>query len=152
MLALTIHQPWAHLIAIGRKTIETRTWLTAHRGPLAIHASVQKPNPQLCRYFQIDPAQLQHGCVIAVGNIATSRRLTASDSTAACCGAADLCGMIFDRVIRLPDPVFCRGLQKLWHLPGEVLDQVRAQLAAADSQPIALASSPISHRTASALV
>jgi len=36
--ALTIRQPWASLIALGVKTIETRGWSTAYRGPLVIHA------------------------------------------------------------------------------------------------------------------
>lgn len=38
MKALTLWQPWAQLIALGHKTIETRSWSTKHRGPLAIHA------------------------------------------------------------------------------------------------------------------
>lgn len=32
-------QPWATLVAMGIKTIETRTWATDYRGPLFIHAS-----------------------------------------------------------------------------------------------------------------
>lgn len=40
MKALTLHQPWATLVAYGIKTIETRSWSTRHRGPLAIHAAV----------------------------------------------------------------------------------------------------------------
>lgn len=43
MKALTIHQPWASLIAAGVKTIETRSWSTRHRGPLAIHAGKARP-------------------------------------------------------------------------------------------------------------
>jgi activating signal cointegrator 1 len=38
MKALTLTQPYASLIAIGAKKIETRSWSTAYRGPLAIHA------------------------------------------------------------------------------------------------------------------
>ena len=38
MKALTLIQPWATLIAIGAKRIETRSWYTSYRGPLAIHA------------------------------------------------------------------------------------------------------------------
>lgn len=38
MKALTIRQPWASLIALGVKTIETRSWSTRYRGPIAIHA------------------------------------------------------------------------------------------------------------------
>lgn len=39
MKALTLTQPWATLIAIGAKRIETRSWGTSYRGPLAIHAA-----------------------------------------------------------------------------------------------------------------
>lgn len=38
MKAITIHQPWASLIAVGAKKIETRSWATNYRGPIAIHA------------------------------------------------------------------------------------------------------------------
>lgn len=38
MKAITLTQPWATLVAIGAKKIETRGWATAYRGPLAIHA------------------------------------------------------------------------------------------------------------------
>lgn len=36
---LSVRQPWAWLIGAGRKTVENRTWTTAHRGLLWIHAS-----------------------------------------------------------------------------------------------------------------
>lgn len=39
MKALSLTQPWASLVAIGAKRIETRSWPTSYRGPLAIHAS-----------------------------------------------------------------------------------------------------------------
>ena len=39
MKALTLTQPWATLVAIGAKKIETRSWSTRYRGPLAIHAA-----------------------------------------------------------------------------------------------------------------
>jgi len=41
--ALTLHQPWASLIAVGAKRIETRSWSTSYRGPLAIHAAARLP-------------------------------------------------------------------------------------------------------------
>lgn len=40
MKAITLTQPWASLVAIGAKRIETRSWATKYRGPLAIHAGV----------------------------------------------------------------------------------------------------------------
>lgn len=39
MKALTLTQPWATLIALGAKKIETRSWGTGYRGLLAIHAA-----------------------------------------------------------------------------------------------------------------
>lgn len=39
MKAITLTQPWATLVAIGAKRIETRSWATRYRGPLAIHAA-----------------------------------------------------------------------------------------------------------------
>jgi hypothetical protein len=37
--ALSLTQPWATLIAIGAKSIETRSWRAAYDGVLAIHAA-----------------------------------------------------------------------------------------------------------------
>ena len=39
MLALSLTQPWASLVAAGAKRIETRSWNTKIRGPIAIHAA-----------------------------------------------------------------------------------------------------------------
>lgn len=39
MKAITLTQPWASLVAAGAKTVETRSWTTNYRGPLAIHAA-----------------------------------------------------------------------------------------------------------------
>lgn len=38
MKTITLIQPWATLIALGEKQIETRSWPTKYRGQLAIHA------------------------------------------------------------------------------------------------------------------
>lgn len=40
---LTIRQPWATLIALGVKTIETRSYPTKYRGPVLIHAGAHRP-------------------------------------------------------------------------------------------------------------
>lgn len=42
MRAISLHQPWASLIARGLKTIETRRWPTKFRGDLLI-VSTKKP-------------------------------------------------------------------------------------------------------------
>jgi hypothetical protein len=38
-LVLSIAQPFAYLVCIGEKLVENRSWHTAHRGRLWIHAS-----------------------------------------------------------------------------------------------------------------
>jgi len=42
LTAITLHQPWASLIAKGCKQYETRDWPTSYRGSIAIHAG-RKP-------------------------------------------------------------------------------------------------------------
>lgn len=39
MKAISLAQPWAHLVVQGIKDIENRSWCTKHRGPILIHAS-----------------------------------------------------------------------------------------------------------------
>ena len=43
MKAITVQQPWATLITLGHKTIETRPFNFHYRGPLAIHSSLKLP-------------------------------------------------------------------------------------------------------------
>ena len=42
MKVLTLHQPYASLIASGLKTVETRGWSTKYRGSLAVHAAARR--------------------------------------------------------------------------------------------------------------
>ena len=50
MKALTLTQPWATLVALSAKKIETRSWSTQYRGPMAIHAAKGFPRQarELC--------------------------------------------------------------------------------------------------------
>lgn len=41
VVALSVRQPWAHLIVTGRKSVELRKWATGFRGVLWIHASTR---------------------------------------------------------------------------------------------------------------
>lgn len=49
MKCLSLLQPWATLVSIGAKKIETRSWNTHYRGPLAI--AVSKKLPPDAEYF-----------------------------------------------------------------------------------------------------
>ncbi len=72
MKALSVKQPWAYLLASGKKTIETRLWPTDYRGPLLI---VSSKTPK------IHPA----GYALAIAELVDCRPMTESDEPAACC-------------------------------------------------------------------
>lgn len=46
MKALSIRQPWAWLVATGRKDIENRTWQTKFRGRVYIHTGKKVDDPR----------------------------------------------------------------------------------------------------------
>lgn len=75
MKALTVCQPYAHLILQGRKTCENREWFTKFRGALYIHAGKSldwldtgDPDDGDSR-FAIPPGEMQFGAVIAIANL-----------------------------------------------------------------------------------
>jgi len=79
MKALTLTQPWATLVAIGAKRIETRSWRTDYRGPLAIHAAkgpdktgfvVTTPCYPILKNAGLEPLELPHGFVVATCELA----------------------------------------------------------------------------------
>ncbi len=71
-LALSLKQPWAALLAAGRKTIEVRRWATAQRGRILIHAArVSDPRTEAWRHVPpelTDVAKLTGG-IIGVGEL-----------------------------------------------------------------------------------
>ena len=64
MKALTIHAPWAPLIAIGEKQYETRSWRTNYRGPIAIHCSRSMDFLYRCNELLFVYALRKHGLEI----------------------------------------------------------------------------------------
>ena len=77
MKIITIRQPWATLVALGEKQFETRSWRTAYRGELAIHAGKaidkttcqQEPYRSVLQRHGYTTDQLPLGAVIAVGRL-----------------------------------------------------------------------------------
>lgn len=78
MKVLTLTEPWAMLMALDLKRIETRSWYTSYRGPMAIHAAKGFPRSaiELCREEPFltalvkagirTPGDLPRGAIIAV--------------------------------------------------------------------------------------
>lgn len=92
MKVITIHQPWASLIAIGVKQIETRSWRTKYRGALAIHAGVSK------EYDHLRCQNPFYGCLKAAGLIGTFRASPNSPAIHYPYGAVVATAEIFDCV------------------------------------------------------
>lgn len=76
---LTIRQPYATLIALGAKRVETRSWYTGYTGPVWIHAGKAKLDDEgdaLCRDEAREvliaagitrASELPYGAIIAQG-------------------------------------------------------------------------------------
>lgn len=63
MKCLSLKQPYAELVASGKKTIELRKWNTKFRGEFLVHAS-KIPNREACERIKVDPKFLVTGAVI----------------------------------------------------------------------------------------
>ena len=72
MKAISLKQPWASLVADGKKTIETRKWPTKYRGDILIVSSKKPTDKGLA------------GMALAIVEIVNCRPMTKDDETAAC--------------------------------------------------------------------
>lgn len=137
MKAITIHQPWASLIADGRKTFETRGWPVAYRGAIAIHAG-KKLDAGYAVECGYRPEGLTTGAIIAVARLAgciaaDEAERTIHLSMPADRAAAELAHGWFEPgrfaweladVVRVPAfPML--GQQGLWDVPSPVEIQLR---------------------------
>ena len=80
MRALTLHQPWAHLIVWGLKNIETRSWAAPRNligQRMAIHSGKRKPRPtdwnievqRIVLQRAGDSRSMPMGAVVATGRL-----------------------------------------------------------------------------------
>lgn len=75
MKALSLWQPWATLVAIGQKRVETRSWRTSYRGPLLICSTQKVPgdvfrktttDPRFYERVRCSPIGYEHGVALCV--------------------------------------------------------------------------------------
>ncbi len=127
MKAITILQPWASLIACGAKKIETRSWSTKYRGPLAIYAGRTVPSmdfftPRMEKALWNEDTPF--GKVIAIAElvdcvemtnerIAAWREMYGDDEIAFGHFEAGRYAWILANVRRI-EPVPAKGRQRLW--------------------------------------
>ena len=129
---LTLTQPWATLVAIGAKRIETRSWPTHYRGPIGIHAAKGLPawayqqistepfrSVLMDRGVDVESLCAVRGKLIAVCDIVDVQRITKFNRPA---GAELAFGdyrdgrhmWILDNVRLLSVPIEVKGALSLW--------------------------------------
>lgn len=162
MRALTIRQPWPWAIVTQGKDVENRTWKTAYRGRLAIHAASQFDDGIFPGAFPVDSARRAYRVARAKSILAQKPAPeTRCMVPSAVIAVAELAGIHHADECRLPgtppvrlcspwavhgeyhwelkdvrvlDPVACHpGRLGLWTLPEDVASAVRAQLEAANA-------------------
>lgn len=138
MRALSLMQPWATLVMLGHKTIETRRWTTAYRGPLAIHASRSKAGAEIAarpRIAKLLPSfgELPFGCVLGTVELTAVLRSESLDLSAADLARQTLEEQAFGDVEKgrwawllaeprqLAHPVPAKGSLGLWDFPDDWL-------------------------------
>ncbi|MCK9496521.1 MAG: ASCH domain-containing protein [Dehalococcoidia bacterium] len=138
MRGLTITQPWAEAVASGIKEWETRSWRTAYRGPVAIHAA--KGFPRDAREFaEVEralgrmPTRIAVGAIIAVADLTSIR--PAEEVALEVSAIERLYGDYtpgrwawhLKNVRRLPEPIGYRGALGLWMLDADTIAQMRGE-------------------------
>ncbi len=118
MNALTVCQPYAHLIAVGVKPIENRTWPTSYRGELAIHAGLSR---EWLDAGDELPPRSEWGVAGGV-RAPEAPQATSEHANGPWC-------FVLERVRRLRVPVPCRGYQQIWIVPDVVEARLRQELA-----------------------
>jgi hypothetical protein len=128
MKALSVRQPWAELILLGRKRYELRSWETKYRGRLLIHAAQTVERRHVVR-AGLDAKQLTTGALVGsvevVGCGAFAPPIAEElRSNGSYFGEwqPGLFAWELREPRRLRQPVPCRGALGLWSVP-EVLLQ-----------------------------
>lgn len=146
MKALTIKQPWAFAIRCGLKTIENRSWPTAYRGPLAIHAGKSRSyldDTQPEDWHSLIPglpdfALLDYGKIVAVCQLADCVPLAEVRHQPFALGP--WCWLL-DGIQSLTLPFPWTGAQGLFDIPDDLIKRALAEASASARQ----ASSPPPH-------
>lgn len=137
IMALSLWQPWATLMAVGAKGVETRSWPTSYRGWVAIHATATARvegnlafwEPEvfgvLSRHGYRRPIDLPYGAILALGQLCRvfpTESFTGISEQERAFGnyQPGRRGWVFSDIIRLPEPIPCKGARGLWVPPPAV--------------------------------
>lgn len=143
MKALTVCQPWAHVIVHGPKRVENRTLATRYAGPLLIHAGLSR---SWLEFWDADLWQERYGCAhptdreMAFGAIVGYATLLGCLNYAERHAAIDFrqnVRQFFDSrfaegpflwclsdVHAFAEPIPCRGARNVWDVPPDIAAKV----------------------------
>jgi activating signal cointegrator 1 len=138
MQAITLYQPYATAILVGKKKIDTRSWKTNHRGTIAIHAAKVFPKfeQELLRKEMITsrlPPNIEEysfGAIICLADITDVR---ATEDLYFEIGVNERrygnyskgrWGWILTNIRPLLKPIKCNGRQKTWKVPFTLYSQM----------------------------
>lgn len=132
--ALTLLNPWAHLIAHDTKRVENRTWLPPESlTRLLIHAGKGWDDDGGWRSLAPDIAGVQPSAVVAVADLAHACTISRYVDQVACdCGPWAMPGQYhwaLANVRTLPEPVLCSGRLGLWRPAPDIIAAVAEQLS-----------------------
>lgn len=118
MKALSLRQPYASFIAVGRKTIETRTWQTNYRGPLLIVSSKGKIYKDV-PHSGLFNLKLEFGKALATVELIDCRPMKVEDGWAAMCSwMPGLYAWVLSNIKKI-DPFPVKGQLKLFEVDYE---------------------------------
>ena len=144
MKVLTLHQPWATLLVLGIKTVETRSWQTHYRGKVLIHSSkkpidyvgMKRNNPAMLAMINdlLLSQRFPLGCIVGSVNIryvidsqkwlAESEAMGFDEAVKRESILGDLSPNRFawsvDEPVIFVKPIPCKGALNLWNLPEEL--------------------------------
>lgn len=137
MKAISLLQPWASLVVMGVKTIETRSWGTKYRGAILIHASQGKAGSIFAeerpfKKYIPEFKKLPFGAIIGQATITDVirienldmpdeiiNRLTMEEKAFGDYSEGRYAWILNDH-IEFKNPISARGTLSIWEYPGEI--------------------------------
>lgn len=138
ILAITLWQPWATLITLGYKKIETRGWRTSYSGPLLIHGAKRPMRKSEVTLLLADFAdfgleqefkevleQVTYGCIVAKTQLTDCERMYSSQAPTKLEKAVgfwqkDRFAWMLSN-IQKTNPIPCKGSQGLWRPDSDIV-------------------------------
>ena len=141
MKAISLWQPWASLIALGIKKIETRHWKTNYRGTLLIHAtknigeSVPIVIARLLKEKGVNVNDLPRGALVCMLDLYDCVEIKVDTVMPSFfpewqLGDFDIGRYMWQtrRVMAFKEPIPFRGRQSLFDVPEEIIENAMPKM------------------------